>query len=79
MRSFMKIKPLQNGKISLSFIDIGKSCLIHEFLTSLICHLMLFAKIISRKNFQIYSTMNNGIGSIKSSSIDTFVSVEFDV
>ena len=27
MRSFVKIKPSRNGKITLSFIDIGKSCL----------------------------------------------------
>ena len=31
----MKIKPSQNGKISLSFIDIGKPCLSREFFTSL--------------------------------------------
>ena len=40
-----KIKPLQNGKITLSFIDMGKSCLNCNFFTSLICLLMLFAKI----------------------------------
>ena len=45
MRSFMKIKPSQNGKITLSFIDIGKSCLSHELFTSLICLLMLFREI----------------------------------
>ena len=44
MRSFVKIKPLRNGRITLSFIDIGKSCLSREFFTSLICLLMLFAK-----------------------------------
>ena len=31
MRSFVKIKPSRNGKITLSFIDIGKSCLSREF------------------------------------------------
>ena len=43
MRSFVKIKSSRNGKINLSFIDIGKSCLSREFFTSLICLLMLFA------------------------------------
>ena len=45
MRSFVKIKPSRNGKITLWFIDIGKSCLSHKFFTSLICLLMLLAKI----------------------------------
>ena len=44
MRSFVKIKPSRNGRITLSFIDIVKSCLSREFFTSLICLLMLFAK-----------------------------------
>ena len=37
MRSFVKIKTSRKGKIKLSFIDIGKSCLSREFFTSLIC------------------------------------------
>ena len=52
MRSFTKIRPSRNGKITLSFIDnyTGKSCLSREFFTSLICLLMLFPKIkFSRK------------------------------
>ena len=50
LRNFVKIKPSRNGKITLSFIDIGKSCLSCEFFTSLICLLMLFEKIkFSRK------------------------------
>ena len=40
----MKIKPSRNGKITLSFIDIGKPCLSHDFFTSIICLLMLFEK-----------------------------------
>ena len=44
-RSFVKIKPSRNGKITLSYIDIGKSCLNREFFTSLMCLLMKFAKI----------------------------------
>ena len=65
MRSFVKIKPSRNGKTTLSLIDIGISCLSREFFTSLICLLMLFAKIkFSRKfsnlqyipmSFQFYS------------------------
>ena len=31
MRSFVKIKPSQNGKNTMSFIDIGKSCLNRDF------------------------------------------------
>ena len=50
MPSFVKIKPSRNGKITLSFIDIGKPCLSREFFTSLICLFMLFAKMkFSRK------------------------------
>ena len=45
MRSFMKIEPLLNGKITMSFTDVGKSCPSREFLTSQLCLLMLFAKI----------------------------------
>ena len=30
MRSFVKIKPSRNGQITLSFIEIGKSCLSRE-------------------------------------------------
>ena len=51
-QSFVQIKPSQNGKITLLFIDIGKSCLNCEFFTSLMCHLMLFAKIKFFGKFQ---------------------------
>ena len=51
MRSFMKIKPYRNGKITLSFIDKGKPCISREFFTSLLCLLMLFAKIIFSRKF----------------------------
>ena len=67
MRSFVKIKPLPNGKIILSLIDIGKSCLSREFFTSLICLLMLFWKIkFSRKfpNLQQMVTILTGINTI---------------
>ena len=47
MRCFKKIKPSQNGEITLSFTGVGISCPSCEFLTSQIC---LFAKRkISRK------------------------------
>ena len=35
MRSFVKIKPSQNRKITLPLIDKGKSCLNRKFFTSL--------------------------------------------
>ena len=41
---FREKKPSQNGKITLSFIDICTSCHSYEFLTSLICLLMPFAQ-----------------------------------
>ena len=47
---FLKIESSQNGEITPSFTDIGKSCPSREFLTSQICLLMLFATIkLSRK------------------------------
>ena len=46
MRSFMKIKHSRNGKITLSFTDIRKSCPSREFLTSQIC---LFSAIRQNK------------------------------
>ena len=49
-RSFAKMKPSRNSKITPSFIDAGKSCPSREFLTLQICILKLFAKIkFSRK------------------------------
>ena len=45
MRSYVKTKPSRNGKITLLFIDKGKSCLNREFFTSPMCPLMQFAKI----------------------------------
>ena len=32
MRSFVKIIPFRNGEITLSFTDVGKSCLSRDFL-----------------------------------------------
>ena len=44
-RSFVKIKPSRNGKITLAFTDVGNSCPKREFLTWQICRLTQFAKI----------------------------------
>ena len=38
---FRENKPSRNDEITLSLIDIGKSCLSREFFTSLICLLKL--------------------------------------
>ena len=51
MRSFVKIKPLRNGEITLSFTDIGKFCHCHKFLTSQICLLNIFEKIVFVRKF----------------------------
>ena len=50
MQSFMKIRPSQNGVITLSFSDIGISCPSRDFFNVANRFLMLFAKIkFSRK------------------------------
>ena len=52
MRSFLKLKPLRNGKITMSFTDISISCPFSlEFLMSQICLLMLFATIKFSQKF----------------------------
>ena len=51
MRSFVKIQSSRNGEITLSLTDIGKSCPSHDFLTSQICVLTLFAKIKLSRTF----------------------------
>ena len=51
MPSFMKIKPSGNGKITLSFTDVGKSCASCKFLTWKICLLTLFVKIKLSQKF----------------------------
>ena len=59
---FREMKPSRNGKITLSFIYIGKSCLSREFFTSLVCLLMLFAKIkFSRKYPNLQYPMGLGV------------------
>ena len=45
MRSFEKLKSARNDEITLSFVDIAKSCPSREFLALLICLLMLFVKV----------------------------------
>ena len=57
MRSFAKIKPSQNGEITLRFTNVRKSCSSRESLTLQIFILALVAKIkFSRKflNFQYH-------------------------
>ena len=59
LRSFLKTKSSRNGDITLSFIDIGKSCPCRNFLTAHICVLTLFVNIkLSRKfpNLQYIET-----------------------
>ena len=51
MRSFVKIKTLGNGEITLSFTGIGKSCLSRKLLTSQICLLTIFPKIKFSQKF----------------------------
>ena len=65
MRSFVKIKSSQNGEITLSITDIGKSCTSREFLSLQECLLMRFAKIkFWRENFRVYSIKINFLCSI---------------
>ena len=52
-RSFAKIKPSRNGKITLLFTDVGTSCSSHEFVTSQKRLLTLFAKIRFSQIFSI--------------------------
>ena len=51
VRSFVKMKSSRNREITLSITDIGKPCPSREILTSLVCLLMLFAKIIFSRKF----------------------------
>ena len=58
MQSFVKIKSLRNGKITLSFTDICKSCLSWDLLMLQICLLTLLTKKIIAKISEIYSILN---------------------
>ena len=58
MRSFVKLKPLQNCKTILSSSDAGKSYQNREFSTRQLCLLTLFAKIILSRKFRIYSSLD---------------------
>ena len=51
MRSFVKIKSFGNGKVSLSFVIMAKSCPSHEFLMWQICLFTLFTKLKSSRKF----------------------------
>ena len=44
VRSFVKIKPLLNGEITLWFTDVGNSCPDCKSFTLQLCLLMLFVK-----------------------------------
>ena len=61
---FREKKPTRNGKITLSFIDIGKFWLSREFFTSLICLLMLFAKIKFLQKFPNLQFIGSNCNSI---------------
>ena len=66
MRSSVKIKSSPNAEITLSFVNMAKSCLSHEFLMSQICLLTQFAKIkFSRKfsNLQYWDVLNSEVPS----------------
>ena len=56
-KDFNEMKSLPNGEITLSFTDVGESCISREFLTSQTCLLPLFAKIKLSGKFCIYSTV----------------------
>ena len=51
MRSFVKVKSLRKGEITLWFTDLGKSCPSSDFLTLQICLLTLLAKITFSQKF----------------------------
>ena len=52
MRNFVKIKFSRNGEITMSFVNMAKSCPSHEFLIANMSYNPIY------ENFQIYSTMN---------------------
>ena len=52
MRSFAKMKHRKVAAITLSFTDIGKLCPSHDFLTSQMCLLTLFAKLKFSQKFE---------------------------
>ena len=51
MPSFVKMKSSRNGKITLPFTNIGKSCPSHKFLSSQICLKSISAKIKLSQTF----------------------------
>ena len=58
MRSFVKIKLLRNGEITLLFTDAGKSCPSCDFLMSQICFNAICENEILAKNSKFLYTMN---------------------
>ena len=71
MRNFPKIKPSQNGKITLSLTDIGKSCPTHKTLMSQICILTLLVKI----NFFTCEKIGNNSTNL---TVSVFTPVKFN-
>ena len=71
MRSLVKIKPLQNGKITLSFTDVGKSCPSRKFSMWQICLLRLFAKIKFSQSFPILQYLSGAL--LKAMDINTII------
>ena len=51
MQSFVRIKPLRNDEITLSFTEVGESYPSRDFLRWQICLLALFAEIKFLQNF----------------------------
>ena len=53
LQSFVKIKPLRSGQITLPFTDVGKPCPNREFKTWQICLLTISAKIKFSRKYSI--------------------------
>ena len=69
--AFRENKTPAKWQITLSFVDICKPCLGREFFTSLICLLMLFAKIkFSRKIPNLHKCLAQGHNTVPLVSLD---------
>ena len=66
----MTIKLSQNGEITLSFTDVGKSYPSHEFLMRQVCLLTLFAKIKFLQNFSNLQDFFQNSGPSFKNSVD---------
>ena len=72
MRNFVKIKPSRNGKITLSFIDIGKSCLRRKFF-----HITKMSFNAIRENKILAKISESTIGMLSQGCTNCFVSFAF--